>query len=61
MSTPEIGGNLSFNALAALYRIARVIGTGGAIENIMGNTLDILETYAGMRRGMISILNQENA
>jgi Nif-specific regulatory protein len=57
----EIGNNLSFNALTALYRIARVIGTGGAIENIMEKTLDILETYAGMRRGMISILNQENA
>jgi Nif-specific regulatory protein len=61
MGTMEIGNNLSFNALAALYRIARVIGTGGAIEDIIGNTLDILETFAGMKRGMISILNQENA
>ncbi len=61
MGTTDFGGNLSFNALAALYRIARVIGTGGDIEKIMENTLDILETFAGMRRGMISILNQQNA
>ena len=61
MGTNEFSNNLSFNALTALYRIARVIGTGGGLETIMGNTLDVLESNAGMRRGMISILNQENA
>jgi Nif-specific regulatory protein len=61
MNPDEIGSNLNFNGLAVLYRIARIIGTGGNIENIMENTLDILETFAGMKRGMISILNQENA
>ena len=61
MKNPEIGSNLSFNGLAALYRIARVIGKGGGIEGIMENVLETLETYAGMKRGMISILNRENA
>ena len=61
MNPPETGSNLSFNGLTALYRIARVIGAGGAIEVIMENVLDILESSAGMKRGMISILNRENA
>ena len=61
IDTIEIGENLSFNGLSALYRIARVLSAGGSLEDIMKNVLDCLESYAGMRRGMISIVDKDNA
>ena len=61
MNTIEIGAHLSFNGLSALYRIARVLSDGGTLATIMENVLDCLETYAGMKRGMISIVNKENS
>jgi Nif-specific regulatory protein len=61
MNTTDIGSRLSFNGLTTLYHIAHVIGAGGSIEGIMESVLEKLETYAGMKRGMISILNRENA
>jgi Nif-specific regulatory protein len=61
MSPSEIASKLSFNGLAALYRIAKVLGAGGDIEGIMSNVLETLETYAGMKRGMISIVNKDNS
>jgi Nif-specific regulatory protein len=61
MNTIEIGAHLSFNGLSALYRIARVLSAGGTLAAIMENVLDCLETYAGMKRGMISIVNKENS
>ena len=62
MSNPnEIGSHLGFNGLATLYRISQLLSSGGSIEKIMGGVLDILETFAGMRRGMISILNPDNS
>jgi Nif-specific regulatory protein len=57
----HIGETLSFNALATLYRIARLLSAGGAMEGVMESVLDILETHAGMKRGMISILNPDNS
>jgi Nif-specific regulatory protein len=57
----EIGTHLSFNGLAALYRIARLLSSGGTMIGIMEKVLDILETDAGMKRGMISILDPANA
>ncbi len=57
----DISPNLSFNGLSTLYRIARLLSAGGAMENVMENVLDILETHAGMKRGMISILNKDNS
>jgi Nif-specific regulatory protein len=57
----EIGSHLSFNGLATLYRIAQLLSSGGGIEKTMEGVLDILETHAGMKRGMISILNPENS
>ena len=62
MSNPdEIGAHLGFNGLATLYRIAHLLSSGESIEKIMEGVLDILETYAGMKRGMISILNPESS
>jgi|WetSurMetagenome_2_1015567.scaffolds.fasta_scaffold00079_14 Nif-specific regulatory protein len=57
----EIGSHLGFNGLATLYRIAQLLSSGGSIESIMEGVLDVLETHAGMKRGMISILNPENS
>jgi len=44
MTTPEIGAKLSFNGLSALYRIARILGTGEASTAVMLNVLEILES-----------------
>jgi Nif-specific regulatory protein len=57
----NFGSDLSFNGLTTLYRIARLFSTGGTMEGVMENVLDILETHAGMKRGMISILNPDNS
>ncbi len=53
--------NLSFNGLSTLYRIAQLLSSGGGIEKTMESVLDILESHAGMRRGMISILNPDSS
>jgi len=60
-SGKEFGSHLSFNGLSALYRIARLLSSGGTMEWIMENVLDILETNAGMKRGMISIVNRDKS
>jgi Nif-specific regulatory protein len=52
--------DLSFNGLAVLYHIARVLGAGGELETLMAEILEILETHAGMKRGTISILKPGN-
>ena len=57
----DISPNLSFNGLAALYRIARLLSMPGDLKGTMESLLDILETHAGMKRGMISILHPESA
>jgi Nif-specific regulatory protein len=57
----HIDTNLSFNGLAALYRIARLISTPGNLKGTMEGVLDILETHAGMKRGMITILHPESS
>jgi Nif-specific regulatory protein len=51
--------DLSFNGLSVLYHIARILGTGGALDTMMEEILKSLEEKAGMKRGMISILNSE--
>ncbi len=57
----EIDPHLSFNGLTALYRIARLLNSGGTMEGVMENVLEILEFNAGMKRGMISIVNPTNS
>ena len=57
----EISPHLSFNGLATLYRIARLLSRPGDLKGTMESLLDILETHAGMKRGMISILHPEIA
>ncbi len=57
MIKPAINTNLSFNGLSVLYRIAKILSTGGQLQHIMEGILQTLETQAGMKRGMISILN----
>jgi Nif-specific regulatory protein len=52
--------DLSFNGLAVLYHIARILGAGGELETIMAQILEVLETHAGMKRGAISILKPGN-
>jgi Nif-specific regulatory protein len=51
--------NLSFNGLSVLYQIARILSTGGQLNIVMEEILNVLENKAGMKRGMISILNAE--
>jgi Nif-specific regulatory protein len=53
----EITTDLSFNGLSTLYRIARLLSSGGDMKTFLENVLDLLETHAGMKRGMISILH----
>jgi Nif-specific regulatory protein len=52
--------DLSFNGLAVLYQIARVLFGGGDLDYIMHRVLEILEALAGMKRGAISILKPGN-
>jgi Nif-specific regulatory protein len=59
LSQNSIGTELNFNGIAALYRIARVLSAGGSLSSIISEILYILETQAGMRQGMISILNSD--
>jgi Nif-specific regulatory protein len=51
--------NLSFNGLSVLYQIARILSTGGPLNVVMEEILNVLEIKASMKRGMISILNSE--
>jgi Nif-specific regulatory protein len=55
-----IKSELSFNGLAALYRIARLLASGQNLETIMAEILEILESNVGMNRGMITILSPDN-
>lgn len=50
---------LGFNGLAVLYRMAGILSAGGSLSEIMSEILKILEIQAGMKRGMISILNSD--
>jgi len=50
---------LNFNGLSTLYQIARIVSAGGHLDTMMSEILRILELQAGMKRGMISILNKE--
>ncbi|MDD5672521.1 MAG: sigma 54-interacting transcriptional regulator [Chitinivibrionales bacterium] len=61
MNFPTLSESLHFNGLSALYRIARILGTGGSLPDIMASVLEILDVEAGMQRGMISILNADNS
>jgi Nif-specific regulatory protein len=47
---------LSFNGIAVLYRIARILSLAENFQTKMNDVLEVLEDYAGMNRGMISIL-----
>jgi Nif-specific regulatory protein len=47
---------LTFNGLSVIYRIARILASGGPLDKSMGEILEVLETSAGMKRGLISIL-----
>ena len=57
---PQIQSELSFNGLSVLYQIAHLLASGKDLELIMSNILEILETSAGMKRGMITILSPNN-
>lgn len=57
----QFQSELSFNGLAALYKIARLLASGQDLETIMSTILEILENNAGMKRGMISILSPDNS
>jgi Nif-specific regulatory protein len=60
MSTPPIQNELSFNGLSVLYQIAHILASGQDLDKIMDSTLELLETSAGMKRGMITILSPDN-
>jgi Nif-specific regulatory protein len=53
----DFSSNLSFNGLAVLYQIARILNTGGPLNNCMKEVLRVLQDLASMNRGMISLLN----
>lgn len=60
MTDTDLRASLNFNGLSVLYSIAKVLSTGGPLNNIMYQVLQILEHQAGMKRGMISILSSES-
>ncbi|MFP4163788.1 MAG: sigma 54-interacting transcriptional regulator [Chitinispirillaceae bacterium] len=60
MTETDLRASLNFNGLSVLYSIAKVLSTGGPLNNIMYRVLQILEHQAGMKRGMISILSTQS-
>ena len=48
---------LDFDALTVLYQIARVLASGGPLDNVLSQVLEVLANRAGMARGMVSIVN----
>ncbi len=52
--------DLSFNGLTVIYQIAHLLASGQELEEIMSSLLEILESNAGMKRGMITILSPDN-
>ncbi len=60
MGSPRGTDGLSFNGLAVIYEIAKILSTGGELRRILEDTLGVLETHAGMNRGMITILKPGN-
>jgi Nif-specific regulatory protein len=61
MIISELKTNIGFNGLSVLFNIAKVLASGGDLEKILSDILEILEIHAGMNRGMISILSQDNS
>lgn len=51
-----MGENYSYLELRALHEIARVLSRAGELKEQLQETLDILSTWLGMERGMISVL-----
>jgi Nif-specific regulatory protein len=51
---------LNFNGLNTLYQIAHILASGQNLEQTMSKILELLETSAGMNRGMITILSPDN-
>jgi Nif-specific regulatory protein len=60
MSTSQFQSELNFNGLAVLYQIAHLLASGQDLEHVMSLILELLETNAGMKRGMITILSPDN-
>ncbi|MBD3316250.1 MAG: GAF domain-containing protein [Chitinivibrionales bacterium] len=61
MIIPEINWKLSFNGISVLYHTARILASGGELQKVMADILEVLEIHAGMNRGMISILSTDNS
>lgn len=59
MLTTRVNTDLNFNGLNILYNIATVLNSSSQLDQMMNDIMKILETQAGMRRGMISILNKD--
>ncbi len=55
-----MGENYSYLELRALHEIARVLSKAGELKEQLQGTLDILSTWLGMERGMISILGMQS-
>jgi Nif-specific regulatory protein len=49
--------NFSYLELRALHEIARVLSRAGELKDQLQLTLDILSTWLGMERGMVSVLD----
>ncbi|KMQ52374.1 Nitrogenase (molybdenum-iron)-specific transcriptional regulator NifA [Chitinispirillum alkaliphilum] len=57
---PQMQQELSFNGLAVLYQIAHLLASDQPLEKTMNSILQTLESNAGMKRGMITILSPDN-
>ncbi|MFP4163785.1 MAG: sigma 54-interacting transcriptional regulator [Chitinispirillaceae bacterium] len=56
----QLHSDLSFNGLTVVYKIAHLLASGQQLKDIMSSVLEILESHAGMKRGMITILSPDN-
>jgi len=52
---------LSFNGLAVLYKVGRILAGDAELDEKMNSVLDILDKKAGMSRGMIAIIKPGGA
>ncbi len=57
---PNIQSDLSFNGLTVLYSIAHQLASDQSLEKTMNTILQTLESKAGMKRGIITILSPDN-
>ena len=57
MDGKKMGSNFSYLELRVLHEVARVLSQSDDLKDQLSRTLEILSTWLGMERGMISVLD----